>query len=404
MLERLKIVKWKCKDMLYIVAYGCYSLRMTERKTDSKPEHPGQILRRMLDAKGWTQEEAALITGSSRQTIYYILSGKSNVSPEMAVAFSAAFGNTPEEWLKWDSLYRLSVADRDVSEVGKLARIYEAGPIKDMQKRGWIETTADPSELERSVKAFFGSDLKDEFGFPIAPRRTIKAAKLNPAERAWCFRARQLAESIAVAPFSAKRLERVEKRLRECAAYPKEARHIPKLFAEGGIRFVVVEPIPNVKIDGATFWLADDSPVIAMSIRHDRIDGFWFTLMHEFAHVCHGDAAIDPEMIDGLKGVIAKAEDDEAERKANERASASLIPPDELKSFVRRVGPSYERKRIIQFAHKVKIHPGIIVGQLQHKNELGYGTLREMLVKVRDIVTSTALTDGWNQTISPAVL
>jgi HTH-type transcriptional regulator/antitoxin HigA len=52
----------------------------------------------------------------------------------------------------------------------------------------------------------------------------------------------------------------------------------------------------------------------------------------------------------------------------------------------------------------VKMHPGIIVGQLQHRGEIGYSAHRDLLAKVRAIVTETSLTDGWGRTISPGIL
>jgi HTH-type transcriptional regulator/antitoxin HigA len=138
-------------------------------------------------------------------------------------------------------------------------------------------------------------------------------------------------------------------------------------------------------------------------MRFDRIDGFWFTLMHEFAHVRNGDASVDRCMVDATRGITVKLVEDEAERAANRQAANSLIPETEMNSFVRRVGPFYSRARVIQFANRMKIHPGIIVGQLQYKEEIGYSSLREALVKVREVVTSTALTDGWEHSISPNV-
>ena len=126
--------------------------------------------------------------------------------------------------------------------------------------------------------------------FPVMTKRTVALVNLNPAEKAWCFRARQLAASMIVAPFRSERLAALAKKLRQLAAYPKEARHLPKIFSEFGIRFVVIEPLPGVKIDGASFWLSEEEPAIAISIRHDRIDGFWFTVMHEYAHIRAGDA------------------------------------------------------------------------------------------------------------------
>lgn len=368
---------------------------------DLRLRHPGKYLRDMMDAKGWTQDELAAITGMSRQTVNNLVSGKSNITPETAVKLSVIFGNKAEEWLKWDNLFRLSQVETDTALVGRLARLYEIAPVRDMQKRGWIKLTGDLTELESEMTRFFGANPLDaDIVLPIAPRRTVLLPNLNAAEKAWCFRARQLAAMVQVKPFSPSKLSQTEKRLRQLAAFPKETRHIPKVLAECGIRFMVIEPLPGARIDGATMWL-DGGPAIAVSLRHDRIDGFWFTLMHEFAHVRNGDASVDTELVDGIKGVAVKLVEDESEDRANEAASDSLISRAELNSFIRRVGPFYPRQRVIQFANKVKIHPGIIVGQLQHKNEIGYGSLREFLVKVRESVTSTALTDGWSHTISP---
>jgi HTH-type transcriptional regulator / antitoxin HigA len=375
---------------------------------DMRPVHPGKILRQMMADKGWTHDELSAITGISRQMIYMILSGKSNITPETAARFAAAFGNDAEEWIKWDGLHRLSIlkfdSESDISEVGKMALLYQAAPIRDMQKRGWINLTNDPQELEAELTKFFGQNpLDGDIVFPIAAKRTTTLPTLNPAEQAWCFRARQLTSSLRVTPFSAKKLDQAERRLRELAAYPKEARHLPKVLAEYGIRFAIVEPLPGVKIDGAAFWVYSE-PCIAMSIRHDRIDGFWFTLMHEFAHIRNGDASVDTDLIDGMKGIAVTLVEEEAEQIANKEAANSLVPSAEMESFIRRVGPLYPRERIIQFAHKMKIHPGIIIGQLQHRNEMGYGSFRDMLVKIRDVVVSTSLTDGWDQTIAPGVL
>lgn len=365
--------------------------------------HPGRFLREMMEQRGWTQEELAAIVGSTRQTIHLIVGGKSNISIEMAVALAAAFGNSPEEWLRWDSQYRLSVTERDTSEVSVLAKCYSVAPIKDMVKRGWIPDTDDTREMENSLKKFFGSDSLEDVTLNLAPRRTAVVPELSVSERAWCFRARQLAASQIVEPFSQKSIKSAKAKLRKLAAYSKEARRVPKILAECGIRFVIVEPIPGVKIDGAAFWL-DDGPVIAMSLRHDRIDGFWFTLMHEIAHVENGDAAIDPDLIEGTKGIVIRLVDNAAERLADQQAADSLVPTAELKSFIQRVGPFYPTARIVQFANRMKIHPGIIVGQLHHRQELPYAQQREFLVKIRDVVSSTALTDGWNQVIAPNVL
>jgi HTH-type transcriptional regulator/antitoxin HigA len=361
-----------------------------------RPDHPGKILRRMIEERGWTQEDLAAIIGKSRQAVSEIVSGKNGIALDMAVALGAAFGNNPQEWLAFDQVYRLSVAERNVSDVRQMAQLYRTAPVRDMVKRGWIRPELRTNELKAELEAFFESDsLQDGVQFPVATRRTVTLTDLSPAEVAWCFRARHLAKGLLAEQFLPNRIDKAQAALKRLTVHPKEARHVPTVLAEYGIRFLVIEPLPNVKIDGAAFWI-DAGPVIALSLRYDRIDGFWFTLMHEFMHIRHGDPlSVDSGLVDATKGVAVTLVEDEAERRANSEASDALVPSVEMDSFVRRVGPLYPRARVIQFANRLRTHPGIIVGQLQHRQELGYMALRDVLVKIREFVTATALTDGW---------
>jgi len=301
------------------------------------------------------------------------------------------------------ALYRLSAlsGQTDVAHVGNLARLYDLAPVREMMKRGWIKPNLNPTELQSELETFYESDsLEQGMRFPIATKRTVTLDDLNPAEVAWCFRARQLAKTLLAEEFKQERMPKAHAELKKLAAHPKEARHIPTVLAEYGIRFLIVEPLATVKIDGAAFWI-EAGPVIALSLRHDRMDGFWFTLMHECSHIRHGDPlSVDSGLIDETKGIAVTLVENEAERRANKEASDSLVAAAELDSFIRRVGPLYQKARVIQFANRLRIHPGVIVGQLQYRKELTYTSMREFLVKVREYVTATTLTDGWGHMIS----
>jgi HTH-type transcriptional regulator/antitoxin HigA len=327
----------------------------------------------------------------------------------MAVVLAAAFGNTPSDWLRWDAAYRLSALEGDAGAVvQERVKLYEYAPVKEMQKRGWITEVPDVAGLDRELKSFFETDSLDTPPhLPIATLRHSQFPSLSGAEWAWCFRARHLACAIVdAAAFDPKRLDGVERRLHQLESHPKESRYVSDVLAKSGIRFVVVEPLPGIKIDGAAFWLDDaqcQAPVIAISGRVDRIDNIWFTVMHEFAHIRNSDTlSVDSEILgeDGTPVLLRGA----IEQRANEQASASLIPTHELESFIRRVGPLYSKTRIIQFANRIKVHPGIIVGQLQYRKEIGYGANREMLPKMRENLIDTTLTDGWGRSITPGIL
>jgi HTH-type transcriptional regulator/antitoxin HigA len=371
---------------------------------DKVPKMPGDVIRTELGLRGWTQSDLAKIVGRPLPTMNEIIVGKRGIMPEMAIALGAAFGNGAEFWAKLEADYRLALVPHDDTDIKRRVRMYEMVPVKDIEKRGWIRPGLNDEALESELCKFFGiTSIHEEPGFLVAARKSVRASPLNAIQRAWCFRAKRLAGGVQSKPFLPSKLDAAERRLRQLAAYPKEARHVPETMRECGIRFVVVEPLPGGKIDGAAFWLDSDTPVIALSLRHDRIDSFWFTLMHEFAHIRAGDALSVDCDLSGDDFTPSELKED-VERQADERASASLIPSAEISSFVRRVGPMYSKDRIIQFAHRMKIHPGIIVGQLQHRKEIGFSANREMLAKVRDAVIDTALTDGFGRSVSPELI
>lgn len=352
-----------------------------------------------MTQRGWSMDELALVTGATRQNLSAIATGKRGITPDMAVTLAAAFGNTPGDWLKWDAEHQLSLVEADPAAIEQRARLFSLGPIREMQKRGWIRTTDNATELEADLRAFFGDR------FSVAMLKSDPMAALTNTERAWCVRARNLAARlIDVAPFDPGRLGRAERKLRQLAAYPQEILQLPEVLASFGIRLVVVEPLPGAKVDGAAFKI-DGMPVIAVSVRWDRIDAFWFTVMHEFMHIKHGDAfSVDVNLVrESEFGLTFAVADDESEKSATNEAVETLVPQAELKSFIKRVSPLYATTRIIQFAHRIEMHPGVIVGQLQHRGEVRYSAHRDLLVKVRHLVTETTLTDGWGRSFRPNV-
>lgn len=368
----------------------------------SKTQHPGIILREKLEARGWTQDELVAVTGKSRGTIAKIIAGNIGISPEMAVVLAAAFGDDPEDWLRWGGQYELSLVDAPVEAIGHRAKLYADLPIRDMQRRGWISLSTDPAILQADLENFIGPQAGDTLAFPIAARKSSPLSELSSRELAWAFRAKQLASALPVAEYDPNSLPSLIRKLRVLAAYPEEAKKLAQTLAIYGIKFVIIEPLAGARLDGATFWL-DESPVIAMSARFDRNDNFWFTLFHELGHVLARDAySFDSH--GATEEESFRIGDKTAEDKADHFASDTLIPNSEMNSFIRRVAPLYQEARIIQFSNRVKMHPGVVLGQLHKRGEVTYGAHRKLIAKIRDLVTKTSLTDGWGHSISPKLI
>jgi HTH-type transcriptional regulator/antitoxin HigA len=354
-----------------------------------------------LHKRGWTQADLAFVMGRKPAEISSLMVGRRQLSPELAQELGVVLGNGAEYWLGVDNAYRLSQTDY-VDEAVILRSELFSFPIKEMQKRRWIAETREPEELRQELDRFWGDDTlgspsSDSYELPLGVsfKRTIKESSLNNAEKAWLARARQLAQACPVGNFNEGGIHKLKLELRHLAAKTQAAHRVSALLTGAGIRFAVVEPLPNVKIDGAAFWLGPHSPVIAMSLRFDNIGSFWFALMHEVDHIEHKDAF----SFDDLQSNPSA----EAEQRANWNAANLLIPKHELDGFIRACAPRYSEARINNLATRLQVHPGIIVGQLQHRGEISYAAHRKLITKVRDLVTQFALTDGWGQPI-PQVL
>jgi HTH-type transcriptional regulator / antitoxin HigA len=180
---------------------------------------------------------------------------------------------------------------------------------------------------------------------------------------------------------------------------PSDVTLIPNILFECGLRFIIVEGLPNAKIDGVCLWLDTESPVIAMSTRLDRIDNFWFVLWHELAHVMNKDGKDGPPVIDvELEGERASGAEtanvSRQEARANSYAADKCIPADELVSFTARRNNFFSERDILYFADRMKVHPGIVIGHI-HNRTGKYQLLRKYLVKVREYVLPVATKDGW---------
>lgn len=358
---------------------------------------PGEFLKEELEARNWTQIEFAEIIGKDTRLVYEIIGGKRAITPETAMLLSEALGTSPELWMNLESQYQLSKVRAPRDAVARRAKLHGLFPVRDMAKRGWIESTDSIDALEKQIKDFFRLSATEEIPvFCHAAKKTNYEAT-SMQQLAWLFRAQKIASTMVVPTYSEKKLRESLSSLSALLSAPEEARHVPRILSECGVRFVVVESLPGAKIDGACFWLDKNSPVIAMTLIRDRIDNFWFVLRHEIEHILEKhrkDGFIIDENVGGE--VSPNTAESEEEKAANAAGANFCVPNDKFTGFVARVNPLFSEERVVAFAKTLGIHPGLVVGQIQHL--LGkYYLFKKYQVKIRQSVISAAVYDGWGQ-------
>jgi len=356
---------------------------------------PGEFLRDELEARGWTQTELAEIIGRPVRLINEIIAGKKAITPETAIQLGDSLGTGPEVWMNLESQYQLSKVRVTDGLIARRARLYERFPVREMIKRGWIEASKNIEVLEQQFREYFGlAKLDDPLRFAHAAKKSKATQPPSALQLAWLQRAWPVAREMIVDSYSEAALRKTLPRLSALLSAPEETRHVAPLLAECGVRFVVVEPIAGTKIDGACFWLIDKQPVVALSLRLDRIDNFWFVLRHELEHVLQRHGRDQAFILDQEIESQAQDQVNDEERIANAAAATFCVDSEELANFVARVSPYFKEERVVLFAQRLQLHPGLVVGQLQRR--LGrYDLFRKHQVKVRSFVTSTARTDGW---------
>ncbi len=359
---------------------------------------PGHYIREELEARGWKQVDLAYVLGVPEQSVNLIVAGKRGITADMAKALGDAFDVPAELFVNLQKAYDLSRARAPDPSVARRGRLQSVYPIREMMKRGWLVATEAADLLDAQLARFFEKTSVDEVPHMAHAAKKTGYDETPPAQLAWLFRVRQIAWETTVPKYSEKALREALPRLRHLMSEPEEARHVPRILMECAVRFVLVEPLPNSKIDGVCFWLDDSSPVVGMSTRFDRIDNFWFVLRHELEHVLrkHGrdtpkiDADIDGEA--GSKGAVS-----DEERVANDAASDFCVPRGELDSFISRKQPFFSERDLLGFANRLQVHPGIVAGQLRKRLNRWDLFSRWVNVKVRYAVAPSAVVDGWGQ-------
>lgn len=201
------------------------------------------------------------------------------------------------------------------------------------------------------------------------------------AVEAWCAAVTLKAGKVEVPPLARKAmLRKAGRELAMLSSRPDGLLLVKDRLAELGIVFVVLEHLPGTFLDGAAMCRGDGAPIIALTLRHDRIDNFWFTLLHEFCHVAKH---LEPGRSVILDDLELKGEHD-IEVEADRFAQDSLLPP-KIVSSLKNLDLSWED--VTRIAEQAKVHPAVIAGRWQKENNdyrrfskmLGRGEVRTLL-------------------------
>jgi HTH-type transcriptional regulator/antitoxin HigA len=248
-------------------------------------------------------------------------------------------------------------------------------PLVEMAKRCWLPKAHD---LEESAEEYMRDFMKKAgLNGSMAPAmlRQGKTGRCNAkadhyAVTAWLMRILILARQTPLRTSYVKGSINLST-MREIARLsyfdmgPLLAR---EYLHKHGISLIVEPHLPRTYLDGAAILTPDGRPVIGLTLRYDRIDNFWFSLIHELAHVAKHLSAAQPVIVDDLE--LRRRDEkteDKIEKEADELAMEALIP--EKYSRRENIDELATGKALNAMANKWKIHPAIIAGRIRYEKK-----------------------------------
>lgn len=341
---------------------------------------PGETLLDVMEAQGLDQTKLAALVGLSRKTINEIVQAKGPLTAETAVRLEAVLGLPASFWNNLEANYRQALARIEASSKAEAAVSQaNAFPIKELVRRGHLHSILKGPDLVLALQKLFGvAELPLlEARFEMAGvqfRASAKAEKPKPALYAWLLEAEKMAAEMThvESKFDKGALVKAIPTLREMGLRPLQE-SLPQLQGECarlGVSVVHVPCYPGVGAHGATFWYRA-RPVIVIGDHYKREDILWFTFFHEVHHVLSG----------GRKLVYVEfgrsAKDDPEEQAADAFAADTLLERTAWEAFC--AAGRFDGAAICDFAGRQCVHPGVVVGRLQHERRIPANKCVELL-------------------------
>lgn len=347
---------------------------------------PGDTIRETIEALGMNQVELAARMGRPKEKINELIQGKAPLTMDTAIMLERVLGVPVSFWIRRESAYRETLARIEEKEaLENDLKWLEQFPLKVMHKLNILSSAKKGVETLREVLRFFRFASPNEWNNcylnnheEVAFRISLKNTPDPAAVAVWLRLGERALESAVLPDYNEKKFKDALPRFRDIARRQPESflREIKELAASCGVAVVFTPCLPKTRISGAARWV-HHTPLIQISDLYKTADQFWFTFFHEACHILkHGRKEVFLEQLKGYELNEVK------EKEADAFSANQLIPQSKYERW--RMGCTFFDERLIQtFAHEVGIHPGIVVGRLQHDGLLNPAFQNELKVSVR---------------------
>jgi len=328
-----------------------------QRRIETHAPDPIEALKFRMEQMALTPRDLVPLIGS-RSKVSEVLARKRPLTLSMVRALHKGLGIPAKALLGEQSLF--DTTGEDIQ--------WDRFPIREMVSRGWIKArSVDVSRQAKQVMQQFLAPLGSNWAPAVLYKQTryIRSARqMDPyALAAWnariCLRA--IERPLSVKFDRSVLTQDFMHELAHLSTLEDGPRHALEYLAKVGLAVIVEPHLPETYLDGAALLVDPSHPVIGLTLRHDRLDNFWFVLMHELIHV---GRHLSPELVGFYDDLDVEDTASPKEREADELAGEALIPEQ-----VWRNSPARNLRTpdaVQHLASRLRIHPAIVAGRIRH--------------------------------------
>ena len=359
---------------------------MTESNLGYRPSvvsPPGATLGELIEERGIAQAELARRMGRPINAVNEMVLGTKEITEDSALELERVLGTPAHFWLAREARYREYLArQRDAGRAESRLEWLGKLPLKQLQESGHLPqgrlTAVFKASLIEPALRFFGvaspEGWEEQYGRVQAAFRRANPSQQtnNTAITAWLrlgeIAAQSSTQSADLPAYRAEKLLANITAMRALSTRPVAdiGAGLKTLCAEAGVLLLFVPAFPGTHVSGVARWLGD-RPLIQLSLLGKWSDVFWFSFFHEVAHILkHPKRAVFLD--DASSGVAVESKE---EKEANQFAADVLITPADRQRLGR---IDLTTEGIRAYAREINIHPGIVIGCLQHMRLVPYAS------------------------------
>lgn len=347
--------------------------------------HPGYYINEIIDDMEITQDEFAKRCDLTAKNLSEIINGKAKITNEIAQKLSIMFGTSTEMWLNLQAKYEVKVAEIEIrKKIDEQKKIFTMLDYKYFVNNSLIQAKTKTEDKIIQMCEFFHISSLEKLIIPDLSANFRNSSKTQEEKNiinnnAWLETAIRIGQQKNVADYDASKLKEYLYEIRSMTTQLSN-QFVPRLeqiFSECGVIFVMLPKMKNANINGVVKWISNNKALLAINDRYSYADSFWFSLMHEIKHILQHK--ISQVMISYENGIDELNKKLEVE--ADEFACNFLIPKKEYDRFTS--ASDFSKKAIYNFAQKISIHPGIVVGRLQNDGLIEYSFFNELKIKYK---------------------